>query len=175
MATPTSMGLHDIVLPEPVSWMPATIGWVGVALVLMAVAAWGAWRALQRWRADAYRREALEELAVLRVRYEEPAERPAALAALAPLLKRTALSMAPRERVASLSGEEWRRFLDEQGPEPLFVAGPGRRLEEAAYGAHASVAARDEDGRALFGAVESWVRGHRRVEEDPASSRTTER
>lgn len=174
MATSNSMGLHDIVLPEPVSWMPATMGWAGVALVLLALAAWGAWRAVQRWRADAYRREALAELAALRARWDEPAEREGAVAALAPLLKRTALSMAPRERVAWLSGEEWRRFLDEQGPEPLFLAGPGRHLEEAAYGVPGSAQSSDEDELALFGAVEAWVRGHRRVEDDAPAPRAAE-
>lgn len=152
------VGLHDIVLPSPVSYAPATVGWWVVLALGLGLCAWWGVRLFVRSRADAYRRQALEELSALRSRHPDPA----ALAGLAPLLKRTALAMAPREAVASLAGPPWLAFLDETGPEPLFTTGPGRRLEDVAYGAPGSVALTEDEQRALFAAAEAWLRGHRR-------------
>ncbi len=160
---PGLIGLRDIVLVEPVSYLPATLGWA-VLGALVAVATAGLirdrWR---RWRADAYRRRALDELAALEVQLRDPLRRAGALVGLAPLVKRTVLAFAPRERVAALSGEDWLRFLDDLGGRKSFVDGPGRRLEEAAFCSPERLDQfPDEETVALFGAVESWVREHRR-------------
>lgn len=162
MTEPGLLGLRDIVLPEPVSYVPATTAWGFVAIALLAFAGWLLWRRYVRWVADGYRRRALAELTRIEAGLTDPSTRPAALAALAPLVKRTALSVAPRERVAALTGEAWLRFLDDIGPTRAFVDGPGRSLEDLAFRApQARVALAEDDVRALFSAVEEWIRGHR--------------
>lgn len=173
MATPTLppelAGLHDIVLPAPVSYVPATVGWAAGALLIGAVAVWiGVWR-FRKWRANAYRRHALAEFARLEALLERPETRGRALAAFAPLVKRTALAFLPRDEVASLSGEPWLRVLDETGPAAAFVDGPGRILEEVAFrdAAHREAIPTDE-GRALCGAVGAWLRDHRPPAEETA-------
>ncbi len=160
---PGLIGLHDIVLAEPVSYAPATVGWLIVAVLLVVLLAGLVWWGVQGWRAEAYRRRALEELARLDPWLDDPEKRDAVLARLSPLVKRTALAFAPRERVASLSGDAWLRYLDEIGPRPAFVDGPGRRLEDIAFGSPEAVAKLpDGEARALFDAVRSWVGGHQR-------------
>lgn len=163
---PGLIGLRDIVLPESVSYAPATPAWGVVALVLFALLAWWGGRRVRAWRAEAYRRDALGELALLELGLGDPATRPDALAALAPLVKRTALSFTPRERIAGLYGDAWLRFLDEIGPSPSFVDGPGRVLEDIAFWPpERRGAISDDDARALFSAVDAWVRDHRRPAE----------
>lgn len=164
---PGLIGLRDIVLPEPIAYTPATPAWLFLALLLLFVLMWCGWRRLRAWQADAYRRDALEELAILERALADDEVRPDALAALAPLVKRTALSFESRDRVAGLYGDAWLRFLDEVGPAPQFLDGPGRFLEQIAFWPPSRRAAiSEEEARALFGAVDAWVRAHRRPEDE---------
>ena len=103
--------LQELPLPEPVSWAPQTIGWVAVAVLLMAAAIWAGWMGWRRYKRERYRRVALAELAEIEVALNDAQHRTAALTAIPSLIKRTSLAAAPRERVAALSGDEWLAFL----------------------------------------------------------------
>ena len=103
---PTSLeALHDIVLPAPVPWWPPAPGWYAVLALLALAAAWLARRAWRTWRADAYRRAALRELARARD-----------AAAIAELLRRTALAVADRAVVARLTGAAWADWVAARSP-----------------------------------------------------------
>ena len=141
--------LHEIPLPEPVSYAPETIGWYLLAALLGALALWAAARWFRSWRVNRYRRAALKELAAM--------ERAGEFAELPVLLKRTALSFAPREQVAGLSGERWLEFLDRRRGTDTFTRGAGRLLPRLAYGVEPLSAA---ETRELAGAVRDWIRGH---------------
>ena len=100
--------LHDILLPPEVPWWPVAPGWyvvVGILLVLILVLAHRAWK---RHRANAYRRAALRELAVAQD-----------LPAIAELLRRTALAVAPRDEIATMTGNAWLDWLTSQSPEAI--------------------------------------------------------
>jgi hypothetical protein len=107
--------LQELPLPAAVSYAPQTIGWVLIAVLLLAAAALIAWAVWRRYRKQRYRRLALNELADIEARltsaHADSAKRAAALAAIAALLKRTSLAVAPREQVAALSGDAWLAFL----------------------------------------------------------------
>jgi hypothetical protein len=118
-------GLQELPLPPPVPYTPQTVGWVGVALVLVAAAALVIWRVIRHRRANAYRRAALAELTVI--------ERDAAVAQLPVLLKRTAIAATSREHVAALTGADWLRFLDSTLDTDAFTQGAGRLLTQIAY------------------------------------------
>jgi hypothetical protein len=100
--------LHDLALPPAVPWWPPAPGWYVVFALALFAAAWITLRAWKRWQSNAYRREALCELASL--------ERPAAIAEL---LRRTALAIAPRQVVAEKTGTAWLDWLAAQFPEPM--------------------------------------------------------
>jgi hypothetical protein len=57
--SPVLEGLNDIVVPEPVSLVPQTLGWAVVAVAVIALLAVGALLAWRRHRKNAYRRAAL--------------------------------------------------------------------------------------------------------------------
>lgn len=107
--------LHDIVTPEPVSWMPQTWGWavLGGALLVMLILV--SIRRVLRYRANAYRREALHLLDGIETRIRNHATRQAAVHEVAEVLKRTALAGWGRGPTASLSGKEWSDFLEDKG------------------------------------------------------------
>jgi hypothetical protein len=109
MTDPASLDrLHDIALPPEVPWWPLAPGWYAVIALVLAAAVWLSCSAWKRWRSNAYRRAALQELKSLQT-----------AAAIAELLRRTALAIAPRPVIAELTGSAWLDWLAEQCPEPM--------------------------------------------------------
>jgi hypothetical protein len=112
--------LHDFVQPPPPSWIPHTIGWYVLLALLAAAILFFAVRALHRWWKNRYRRDALREI------YAAP------LTELSEILKRTALITWPREKVASLTGQQWLDFLADSSSLDAFRDAPGDRIEKTA-------------------------------------------
>jgi len=119
---PTSLNrLHDLVPPPEVGWWPLAPGWYvlsGIALLLLLYFAHRTWRT---WQANAYRRAALRELGTL-----EDAT------AIAELLRRTALAIAPRSVIAKSTGPDWLAWLSAQCPEAMPEA-VGAQLTQDIY------------------------------------------
>ena len=113
--------MHDIVVPDPVSWWPLAPGWWVVLLLVVVVAVWGAVVMYRRWKSQAHRREALMELDRI-----DPSQYSA-------LLKRVCMVEFERDEVASLSGDTWLKFLDRTSGGNDFTEGAGRDLLELAY------------------------------------------
>ena len=147
--------LRDIVLPAPVPWLPPAVGWRLVCAAVAAALLVGSWRAFLRWRANAYRREALRELRRLEA---SSGGAPAKTAAdLSALMKRAALSAYQRDAVAELTGPQWLAFLDRTAGTTDFTGGPARVMWSLACG--------DARGPAnlesLFAAARQWLHKHR--------------
>lgn len=146
--------LADLALPPAISfWPPAAGIWIvgGAAVAALAVASW---RALQRYRSDAYLRRAAEEI--------EAAQDGDAAGAVSAVLKRAAMVAYGRERVASLTGTSWTAFIRETAPagtqmdrlagglDALFAAGDGTPAQDqTAFSAEAKVWLRGQRGRAF--------------------------
>ena len=144
--------MHDLVMPEPVAWLPQTPGWWIVLGWLLAVIVLLAWQFAKRRRRNRYRRDALAELKAIAAQPElGPAESAQHIAAL---LKRTALAAYPREDVAALYGADWAQFIKESAGNDPRIADAADRLAVAAY--HP-----DADGSELNGPAQRWIRLHR--------------
>lgn len=159
-------GLQEIPLPAPVPYVPQTLGWLVVAVVLALLVAYVALRIVRHHRENAYRREALAELAaleraLLRSARSEADERSITWSALPELLKRTAIAATSRDRVASLSGQEWLRFLDSTLGGDSFARGTGQLLTRIAY-APTDLAGRvpRKDLQELFRLSRRWIAHH---------------
>jgi hypothetical protein len=144
--------LRDIHLPPPVSWWPPAPGWWLLALLLLALIALAllGWR--RHRRRNAYRRAALAELGRLQ-RIEDPA---AFAGAINALLKRTALTVAPPERVAALFGADWLAWLDSCLRRPCFTEPALRALGTCHQPDHIP-----PPREALARAAAHWIRRHR--------------
>jgi Domain of unknown function (DUF4381) len=117
--------------PSSVGWWPPALGWwLAAALVLVVGAAIIA--ALRWWRAPErrYRRAALRELRLIRA---SAVRGTAAARAIENLLRRYALALYGRERVARLSGATWLEFASVAGGARL-AGETGRSLLAAAFG-----------------------------------------
>ncbi|MEZ8776022.1 DUF4381 domain-containing protein [Vibrio splendidus] len=67
--------LHDVAIPDSVSWAPQTIGWKILGVILLLVAIYLAYRLAQKWWNNRYRKEALQELVLLDARDKNSTER----------------------------------------------------------------------------------------------------
>lgn len=143
--------MHGLVMPEPVSWMPQTVGWLVVGVWLIALAGVIGWSSVKRWRNNRYRREALAALAEIERQSRKDA--PATAAQVAALVKRTALAAYPRSTVANLHGADWARFLCESARNDPEVERGAGQIAVAAYRTGV-------DGDALLGPARRWIELH---------------
>ncbi|SOE98191.1 protein of unknown function [Burkholderia sp. OK233] len=167
LAPPDTSGqlqpLQELPLPQAVSYVPQTIGWVFVGfllLVLLAVASGLVWRRRKKQR---YRRVALAELASIEARLAatqtDSTQRASALAAIPSLIKRTSLAVTPREQVAALTGDAWLAFL--QRTQGCFDARSEALLALASYAPPDQVAAISGDEAAtLINHTRDWIEHH---------------
>ncbi len=166
-------GLHDVVVPGPISWMPQTAGWYVVVVLLLAGLTLLTVRVHRRRRANRYRGVALKELDRIRGLARQPSSRTAALLELPVLVKRTALSFRERNKVAGLTGDDWLGFLDGTYGGHAFSRGPGRLLVDLPYRDQAYIETLEEaEVEALFALVGRWISRHsaRRTPSPAASS-----
>jgi len=136
--------------PQPVSMIPETWGWAVLGLALIAFAAAAFYVLFRRYRANAYRRQALRELN----------EAASGAADVARILRRTALAAYPRHRVAGLTGDRWIGFLNETTSAPLFRGAAAESLKTSPY----RDAPTPED---LPARARRWIRTHRREVSPP--------
>lgn len=148
--------LRDIHLPEPVSWWPPAPGWWLLLALLLAFSGLALWW-LRKRRNGRWRREAVREWTRLKERWgREQSSASDVAAGLSVLLRRVAISRFPRSEVASLTGEDWLRFLDvpmASGSEADgFRRGAGRALIDAPYNPRAQA-----DMEALLELCKRWI------------------
>lgn len=134
--------LQDIVEASPVSWWPPAPGWWVVGAVVLLAGCIAGIRAWQRWQAQAYRRAALQEL-----------DTATTVAAVAGILKRTALAAWPRANVASLSGAAWCDWLRQTAAAEL--------TQEVADTLSRGIYRHDQSASAaLLAYAGRWIRDH---------------
>lgn len=138
--------LHDFYQPPPPSWTPQTIGWYVVFAIAGLLLLWAVVHFVRKWIRNRYRRDALRELTLA------PAD------GISALLKRAALSVWPREKVAPLSGDAWLSFLSVTGNDDSFQRSPGNRLEEIALRPSPLSSEEENTLRTIAG---HWIRRHR--------------
>ena len=136
--------LHDLVLPAPLPWWPPAPGWFVLLAQLSLGVGWISWRYWKRWQANAYRREALRQLKQLQ---DAPA--------IALLLRRTALAVAPRPEIATKTGSAWVDWLAGLIPESMTPE-VKQLLNFGVYGRPDA----DQDVTALRSYAVRWITHH---------------
>ena len=164
------LALRDIHLPPAIDGWPPAPGWWLLALLLIVSAL-----ALLGWLKRPPRRKPLKAaraaLKTLDADFQVHHDSQRLAQALSTLLRRTAISLFPREQVAGLTGDAWLAWLDEVAklsPQDGFQAGPGRSLRDAQYRATQDCAAQNRatqnrtesdhgDGVALLALADTWL------------------
>jgi len=147
--------LRDIHMPDAVSWWPPAPGWWGllglILLLIIIVLVVRSWRRRRRLR-----NSAVEELKRICDAFDQHNDALRLVRELSVLLRRIAISYFPRTDVASLTGDDWLRFLDKRGAfadiGQGFLYGPGKILNSGPYQARLDV-----DTQALIILCRRWV------------------
>ena len=153
MSLPETLQLRDIHLPGPTDFWPPAPGWWIAAIVALGLLTWIgviAWRHLMRRRHRLHILGLLEQLEQSSIDMHTPEF----LAQLSRLTRRVALMRFPDQAVASLTGKDWLRFLDESGGNGRFCNGPGRVLADGPYVRDLPGAV---DTRGLTRLVRDWI------------------
>ncbi len=122
--------LKDIHLPDAIGWWPPAIGW-WLLLLLIPLAIWLCWwlyRRLTRPNPLKAARQLLQQIE--QNAQQDPLQ---TLQQLSAWLRRVAITIAPREQSAGLSGQAWLQHLEQSLPDKPFSEGPGRCLADAPF------------------------------------------
>ncbi len=143
--------LRDIHLPPVPDFWPPAPGWWLLAIVGTGLFLYAAWQLWRLYRRRHRRREVLTSLSAIGQAFRP--EKAAWFAAeVSGLLRRVALQRYPRPQVASLTGDDWLRFLDETGGNGAFRAGPGKVLGTGPY-----VAQTEVNPESVLGLAREWI------------------
>lgn len=121
--------LQDIHLPAEIGLWPPAWGWWLLLIVSIAVVSALVFFIKRKKSRNAYRALAIKELTKINQQYSEE-QNSEYLQAVSIILRRTALSGFGNQFNASLKGDDWLQWLDEQSPKTnhQFSQGVGRVL-----------------------------------------------
>ena len=148
-----TLDLRDIhAAPPPAFWPPAPGWWVLAVVLLAALVVVAVW-SVRRYRAYRHKCQIMDELERLTNRYtkENGAD---FVSEISTLLRRVALQRYARTRVASLTGSDWLRFLDNTGGAGKFEKGVGQILEAGPY----QPQTREVPAAELLALARQWLR-----------------
>lgn len=154
MNDPLELPLRDIHLPESVAFWPLAYGWWILVFMIIAMIALTVFFYLRtrRNRLSAITM-ARHECSRINNEYQEHNDALRLVKQVSILMRRLSISLFPRTQVASLTGDEWLRFLDEQIPGPVFIAAKGSVLIDAPYREKIN----RDDAEELMNNCELWI------------------
>ncbi|MDP3008621.1 MAG: DUF4381 domain-containing protein [Methylococcales bacterium] len=151
---PSQLPLKDLHLPDPINWFPPAIGWWLVIVLIPVLIALSYWlyRRLTR-------QTALKSAKILLITIKaSPMDSAQKLAELSALLRRVAMSVAPRAETAGLTGQAWLAFLDSSLIGSPFTKGAGQCLASAPYRPSAPS---EQEISQLISLCEDWLKAQK--------------
>jgi hypothetical protein len=144
--------LRDIQLPDASLWWPPAPGWwISLGLILLLV--WLLPRLLRWLKHKPLRRLSQQELARIRLNYQQGHSDRAVLGEVAALLRRVTMSYYGREQYASATGSQRLEQLQTLAPGAGFSVEQLELLAHQRYRAHCEF-----DVEALLQSTDTWLR-----------------
>ncbi len=145
--------LKDIHLPSDVSWWPLAPGWwilLALFFLIFALFIYLYIRSQRQSRQEIIIEQALQVFDNLQQQSLNPK---ALITELSALLRRTAISLYGREKVANLAGEKWLLFLDQYGATQAFSNGVGQAFADQPYRPEVAY-----NQQALLALTQNWLK-----------------
>jgi Domain of unknown function (DUF4381) len=146
--------LRDIHQPPAISIWPLAMGWYILLMIIIALIALGCYLMIKYHTKHRIRKLVLIRITELRKKHESSSKQNIC-EELSALLKRAALQVFPRKKVAGLYGEQWLAFLDAtvEIKDKNFSQGIGRVLITGPY-----QSSKQQLSQELFDLIELWVK-----------------
>ena len=149
--------LHPLRDPTAIGWWPLAPGWwVLIAVLILLLLALAVFY-YRRYRANAYRRQAAQQLEALHSHWLGCQDSTSYLRGINALLKSVALRAFPRGDVASKSGEDWIAFLNQTNSSKNAKGNFTEDFASAAYRPQSQ----EVDCEALMLSARLWIKQHR--------------
>ena len=143
--------LRDLHTAAPPEFWPPAPGWWLLALIALILLLF---LGLKIKRLLRFRKQRHEVLSLLNQAAANYSDQPIELATnISKVLRRVAIRQFPVKDVASLTGNDWLKFLDQTGGNGQFRSGPGAVIATAPYGQ-----VDDYDQQSLLKLARLWVR-----------------
>ncbi len=127
--------LRDIHLPENIDQFPSAIGWWILLGILICTLGFIIFRAIKKHRALRYLRTAKLELNLL----SQQRANNVSLSQLSALLKRISLIYYPSNTVASLSGDAWWDFMNNETGQQIYSEDDIKQMSQSRYQKDSSI------------------------------------
>ncbi len=144
--------LKDIHLPETFGWWPPALGWWLLLILIPLIGFFIVWLYRRITRKTALK---TAKKLLLKISQDSELADIDKLIELSALIRRVAMSLAPRFESASLTGEVWLEYLDGTVNGQPFSQGVGRYLVDAHYQKNLP---KDLDLSLLFSICENWLK-----------------
>lgn len=149
---PEQLPLRDIHLPETIGSWPPAIGW-WILLVLIPLSLYLCWFLYKRLTRNTAVKTGTKILAS--IKQNQQLADLQKIQQLSTLLRRVAISVAPREQSAGLTGNAWLTYLDNSVDGSPFSDGVGQILADAHF---RKTLPDDIDITALIMLCETWLK-----------------
>lgn len=149
---PQQLELRDIHLPDAIGWWPPAIGWwlLAILIPLLIVLSIVLYKRITRKTAKKTAKKLL-----LKLKQDKTIDDKHKLQEISALIRRVAISVSPREKTASLTGQAWLNYLDSSVNGTPFTEGAGSLLADAHY---QQAQATDLDISQLIALCEDWLK-----------------
>lgn len=161
--------LRDIQLPEPVGIWPPAPGWWILGLIILSILFFGFWKFKQYKAVNQYRHDAIALIKAEEKAIKEHKNITLYLQNMAEILRRTALTAYPNERIEPLQGNAWLAFLDGKNysriidkPHLSFQKGCARDIIFLTYQTNEKNILSPKDLSAIHNTILFWVKYHSR-------------
>ncbi len=146
--------LRDIHLPEAIGWWPPAIGW-WILVILTPLFFWFVFWLYKRITRKTAVKTAKKILQNIKQDNEGDID---TLIALSELLRRVAISQAPRDEVASLTGKAWLEYLEKTVEGNPFTQGVGKVFADIHYQKQVTT---DLDIATVIQLCETWLKAQK--------------
>lgn len=149
------LDLKDIHLPDAIGWWPPAMGWwlLAILIPLLCFSLFWFYKRVTRKTAVKTAKKLL-----LSIKQDTQATDQDKLIQLSALVRRVAISLSPRQEVASLTGHAWLSHLDNSVTGTPFTQGEGHVLADAHYKKISDTAL---DIPSLIKVCEGWLKAQK--------------